>query len=634
MEWNLDIQSFKRIYDYEQRKGSNIDKLFHDKTIDSFINLLSPMSGLRSEDSDIREKCFNEFLENIKKIDGDEAWIESIKKNISASNFGKKEFRNIRRFLSKWKGAYIESIMEEFCNTKEVIIKPAEIINGKQVYSIENTARNFIISRVLQQKIKQVYKLNSTSRNIISSQLRNILGDRYPKIVIKADVKAFYESINFDEVIRSMEDDHLMSAQFISLLKSINFQYKQYSGQDKGVPRGIGVSAFVAEYVMRDFDKSIRSMDGLYYYARFVDDIIAIFSTGNGDEEELKESCHKLILEMKKAISDKNLELHTAINDPKRIKPRLFSIYAESIAHKTFEKLEKHTKELETKILVLKKSDPIKNNLYEKIQIVIFNIIKDLTRLSKDEIKDIAEESEKIRSKTVKLFQDSKRVYDNIISLTDISDSSNEPNIVIEKSNIQKCQMGNFIANAKAVINLINTTISAINPKIPYSYAQVEFLGYKYIYSGKDKNGGHHSLIIDIADSKIERQKRKIDAAFKRYFEEKKAGKSSIRRQTRNLFYRIRFLTDSYYLVGYKKNIIVGLIHSYPLVSDECQGFRILNLYLHKIAKKNNIPEWLKKILCSLEFKKWNENTVPVRVSRKSFTEIMKCWRENEKASY
>ena len=151
--------------------------------------------------------------------------------------------------------------------------------------------------------------------------------------------------------------------------------------------------------------------------------------------------------------------------------------------------------------------------------------------------------------------------------------------------------------------------------------------GYKYIYTVvKDSKVPH--LVIDIADSKIERQKRKIDTAFKHYFKSNEKEKLSFRKKSRTLFYRIKFLTDTYYLVGYKRNIIAGLSHSYPLVSDECQGFKTLNQYLHNIVSKNCIPEKLKEELKKLKFKKWNKDSVPVRVNKESFSEIMKCWRE------
>jgi hypothetical protein len=41
-----------------------------------------------------------------------------------------------------------------------------------------------------------------------------------------------------------------------------------------GVPRGMNISATLSEIYMRKFDRWVREYNGVYYYARFVDDII------------------------------------------------------------------------------------------------------------------------------------------------------------------------------------------------------------------------------------------------------------------------------------------------------------------------------------------------------------------------
>ena len=46
-----------------------------------------------------------------------------------------------------------------------------------------------------------------------------------------------------------------------------------------GMPRGLGVSATMSELYMKYFDLTIRRVEGVYYYARFVDDIIVFCSS-------------------------------------------------------------------------------------------------------------------------------------------------------------------------------------------------------------------------------------------------------------------------------------------------------------------------------------------------------------------
>ena len=624
MEWNLDIKSFKRIYNYEQRKGSNIDKLFQNETIEAFISLLSPASELKDPNPITRKKCFDEFRGCVRKIEGDEEWIENITKLLNQDNFGKKELRKIRRFLSKWKEAYIESLMEEFTDTKELKIRKGEIIKGKQVYCIENNIRNFIVSRVLQQKIKQVYQLTTSNRNLIAAQLRNILADRYPKIVVKADVQSFYESIDFDGVIKKMESDHMMSSQFISLLKNIKYQYGEYSGKDKGIPRGIGVSAFIAEYEMRKFDNQVKAMDGLLYYARFVDDVIAIFSAGSSNtKDEIYQIGKDAIYGIEKAISAVKLSIHNDQNDPKKISFQIFPPAIESDLHINGNMVERHASSLLNKIAnIQNQKNVINEKQMKEIKDNISSTIDGLEQISKGEFGEFANKAQKILLKERKLLKNYER-FCNCITNIDC-DSKDKDNIATE------CLLKRKLKDLSAYAGIIQAEIRSMNEKIPFSFSKVEFLGYKYIYYSMSESQKKGSLAIDIADSKIEKQKRKIDAAFKCYFlERKSAEKADRRKSSRLLFYRIRFLTDSYYLVGFKKNIIAGLPSSYPLVSDECKGFDILNQYLHDIAKKSGLPEWLQDNICKLEFRKWDKDTaVPVRVNKNSFTDIMKCWRE------
>ena len=54
-------------------------------------------------------------------------------------------------------------------------------------------------------------------------------------------------------------------------------EYNELTGKDIGLPRGIGVSAYLAELYMRETDSAIQYYPGVSYYARYVDDIFVIF---------------------------------------------------------------------------------------------------------------------------------------------------------------------------------------------------------------------------------------------------------------------------------------------------------------------------------------------------------------------
>lgn len=43
---------------------------------------------------------------------------------------------------------------------------------------------------------------------------------------------------------------------------------------ENGLPRGLSISSVMSELYMKYFDLRIRRLEGVYYYARFVDDIV------------------------------------------------------------------------------------------------------------------------------------------------------------------------------------------------------------------------------------------------------------------------------------------------------------------------------------------------------------------------
>lgn len=152
----------------------------------------------------------------------------------------------------------------------------------KQVseYYLTSDLPNKLILRKLNDNIKRIYKDEQANRRIIISQVKTLLSETCPFWVIKTDIKSFYESIDRARLISKFSDDSILSYQSIYLLKRV-FGNPILAGKS-GVPRGMNISATMSELYMRKFDRWIRSFDSVYYYARFVDDII-VFSNSLKD---------------------------------------------------------------------------------------------------------------------------------------------------------------------------------------------------------------------------------------------------------------------------------------------------------------------------------------------------------------
>lgn len=149
--------------------------------------------------------------------------------------------------------------------------------NGKQIYLLDKNVDNFIynefVLRKINHNIKRIYKVKQSDRNIIVSQICNILKENPKYYIYRLDINSFYESIDRNKIINKILTSSLVSVETKKLLEKIFNKILQ----SNGLPRGLNISATLAELYMKDFDHCIVTTDGVFYYSRFVDDII-IFS--------------------------------------------------------------------------------------------------------------------------------------------------------------------------------------------------------------------------------------------------------------------------------------------------------------------------------------------------------------------
>lgn len=172
----------------------------------------------------------------------------------------------------------------------------------KQVseYYLTNDLPNKLILRKLNDNIKRIYKDEQANRRIIISQVKTLLSETCPFWVIKTDIKSFYESIDRARLISKFSDDSILSYQSMYLLKKV-FENPILAGKS-GVPRGMNISATMSELYMRKFDRWIRSFDSVYYYARFVDDII-VFSNSLKDSINLIANLNSKLCELAEGLT-------------------------------------------------------------------------------------------------------------------------------------------------------------------------------------------------------------------------------------------------------------------------------------------------------------------------------------------
>lgn len=277
--------NLKNIYDNENKKGNYLEGEFFPHIIaisKSIKNLRKNIYILKKRRATISPASFNAALTSLHsklkcKKEERRSEIMNVLSTIGA-NISKKNF-SLRCIQAK-------------------------VVHDKATYKIEKNETSFFAEKKIQENIKKTYNINLSSRDSIISSLISILDDDMPKIIIRTDISGFYESISHELLKSTLERHGYLS---LSTKRIINETLKFYTietGTSKGLPRGIGISAYLSEVFMIDIDSEILKLPDIIYYKRYVDDIIAIFSPPiKIDEKSLMKGIETIINDHKLTLN-------------------------------------------------------------------------------------------------------------------------------------------------------------------------------------------------------------------------------------------------------------------------------------------------------------------------------------------
>jgi hypothetical protein len=116
--------------------------------------------------------------------------------------------------------------------------------------------------------------LQQSDRDIIVRRLATILGEGVHHRIYKYDIKSFYESINTARLLTDISNDGRVPRHVSRLLHDYSARLSALGVA--GLPRGIALSATLAEYAMQAFDNYVSRLPEVYFYSRYVDDIIIV----------------------------------------------------------------------------------------------------------------------------------------------------------------------------------------------------------------------------------------------------------------------------------------------------------------------------------------------------------------------
>jgi Reverse transcriptase (RNA-dependent DNA polymerase). len=132
--------------------------------------------------------------------------------------------------------------------------------------------------RVLGSFLRRKYSLQTETREAVSRGLIQALADSSTMRILRRDIASFYESVPTSVVKEELLYRDVLPPRARRMLETF---FEIHCVADVGLPRGLGLSAILSEYVMKPVDAAIRLIPGVYRYHRFVDDII-VFSTPEG----------------------------------------------------------------------------------------------------------------------------------------------------------------------------------------------------------------------------------------------------------------------------------------------------------------------------------------------------------------
>lgn len=264
LDQSFSAHNFCTIYNIENRKG-------HIELDDMPVDFRECVASIKQNKAKIQE------IKNIaeeKRTDNDVLELEKAQSDLEKL-FDVKE-AILDRYLQ-----YLSSIIRQrhFKITLSKYLK-----DDKEIFCLDSSSHvMFFAAKQLQYNIHKTFKVKQANRNSILSCIKSLLETRRPISVIRTDISSFYESIDQKLLLNRIEDNTLLSPKSRAFIKAILNQYNNIknastSAADKGIPRGVGISAYLSELYLKDLDTNIKSRPEVMFYARYVDDIFIILS--------------------------------------------------------------------------------------------------------------------------------------------------------------------------------------------------------------------------------------------------------------------------------------------------------------------------------------------------------------------
>lgn len=157
-------------------------------------------------------------------------------------------------------------------NDTTIDFRPSHIatVNNRACVSLKNYGACLAL-RSISIHLSRKFHLRLMNRDEIVLGVIRALNDTAPMYIVRRDIKSFYETIPTRQLKDRLALDTSISKAARQLLKQF---FEVYCAGDMGIPRGLSLSATLAELSLAEFDRTIQRLPGVYRYFRFSDDIL------------------------------------------------------------------------------------------------------------------------------------------------------------------------------------------------------------------------------------------------------------------------------------------------------------------------------------------------------------------------
>ncbi len=266
LDQTFTTENFRKIYDRENRRGLNLEDRF-------FPTLAGLTEDIRALTGEIRQLRRESHGRDDPAIPGQIAALLADRDVLKAQK-------------DRAIDAELETVAQSVRSDSFAIsLRQATGPGGKPVYPAEEIPGNFFVLKQLQENLRRLYGVKQANRHHIVCQVRDSIDNGFTWTLVRTDISTFYESIDRQKLMSKITSDQLLSVSSKRQIRRILEKYQQLSGAPIGLPRGVGVSAYLSELFMRELDTELRRLKGVVLYARYVDDIVVLFAPTMADDK-------------------------------------------------------------------------------------------------------------------------------------------------------------------------------------------------------------------------------------------------------------------------------------------------------------------------------------------------------------